>query len=101
MSRFRRCLRLLLASMALTALPGTRWDSAAAARCSFSGSGGQHGYQPSHPRMPTGFIAAGDGVRAGVTLERVRLIDVAPTAARLLGIEAPSVEGRVLEEILR
>jgi len=26
---------------------------------------------------------------------------VAPTAARLLGIEAPSVEGRVLEEILR
>jgi Type I phosphodiesterase / nucleotide pyrophosphatase len=41
------------------------------------------------------------GVRAGVTLQRVRLIDVAPTAARLLGIEAPSVEGRVLEEILR
>lgn len=66
-----------------------------------SGSGGQHGYLPSHPRMPTGFIAAGAGVRAGVTLERVRLIDVTPTAARLLGIEAPSVEGRVLDEILR
>jgi hypothetical protein len=51
--------------------------------------------------MPTGFIAAGAGVRAGVSLERVRLIDVAPTAARLLGIQAPPVEGRVLEEILR
>jgi hypothetical protein len=66
-----------------------------------SGSGGQHGYLPSHPRMPTGFIAAGAGVQAGVTLERMRLIDVAPTAARLLGIEVPPVEGRVLEEILR
>lgn len=61
---------------------------------------GQHGYLPSYPRMATGFIIAGAGVRAGVTLERVRLIDVAPTAARLLGIEAPPVEGRVLAEIL-
>jgi hypothetical protein len=66
-----------------------------------SGSGGQHGYLPSHPRMPTGFIAAGAGVRTGVSLDRVRLIDVAPTAARLLRIEAAPVEGRVLEEILR
>jgi arylsulfatase A-like enzyme len=36
-----------------------------------------------------------------VVLDRVRLIDVAPTAARLLGIPAPAVEGRVLGEILR
>src|SRR5207245_1327321 len=65
-----------------------------------SGSGGQHGYLPSHPRMPTGFIATGAGVRAGVALERVRLVDIAPTAARLLGLTTPDVEGRVLGEIL-
>ena len=51
--------------------------------------------------MATGFIAAGSGVRAGTVLERIRLIDIAPTAARLLGIAAPAVEGRVLEEILQ
>jgi hypothetical protein len=50
--------------------------------------------------MATGFIAAGAGIRPGVVLERIRLVDVAPTAARLLGVPAPPVEGRVLVEIL-
>jgi arylsulfatase A-like enzyme len=62
---------------------------------------GMHGYLPSRPGMATGFVAAGAGVRQGVVLDRVRLIDVAPTAARLLGMPAPAVEGRVLGEILR
>jgi hypothetical protein len=51
--------------------------------------------------MATGFIAAGAGVRRGVALDRIRLIDIAPTAARLLGIPAPPAEGRVLEEIFQ
>jgi predicted AlkP superfamily pyrophosphatase or phosphodiesterase len=62
---------------------------------------GMHGYLPSRPDMATGFVAAGAGVRAGVALPRMRLIDIAPTAARLLGVPAPAVEGRVLEEILQ
>jgi predicted AlkP superfamily pyrophosphatase or phosphodiesterase len=89
------------AAFAIAAAPGYAMGFGCRGSLLVSGSGGQHGYLPSHPRMPTGFIAVGAGVRAGVTLERVRLIDVAPTAARLLGIEAPSVEGRVLDEILR
>ncbi len=51
--------------------------------------------------MATGFVAAGAGVRAGVVVDRIRLVDVAPTVAHLLGVPAPPVEGRVLEEILR
>ena len=52
--------------------------------------------------MTTGFIVAGDGVRGGAALAWIRLIDIAPTAARLLGVTPPlPVEGRVLEEILR
>lgn len=66
-----------------------------------SGAGGMHGFLPTRASMATGFVAAGDGVRSGVALERVRLVDVAPTAARLLGVTPPPVEGRVLEEILR
>jgi predicted AlkP superfamily pyrophosphatase or phosphodiesterase len=89
------------AAFALAAPPGYAMGSGCRGSLLVSGSGGQHGFLPSHPRMPTGFIAAGAGVRTGVSLERVRLIDVAPTVARLLRIEAPPVEGRVLEEILR
>ncbi len=64
-------------------------------------SRGSHGFLPFRPSMATGFIAAGFGVRAGTVLDRIRLVDIAPTAARLLGIAAPAVEGRVLEEILQ
>jgi len=88
------------AALAIEAAPGLAVSGACRGALVRPASGGQHGYLPSRPRMATGFIAAGAGVRAGVTLERVRLIDVAPTAARLLGIEAPAVEGRVLTEIL-
>ena len=61
---------------------------------------GTHGFLPSRPSMSTGFIAAGAGVRPGVTVERIGLVDVAPTAARLLGLDMPGVEGRVLAEML-
>lgn len=64
-------------------------------------AGGTHGFLPSRPGMATGFVAAGAGVRAGVTLDRIRLIDIAPTAARLLGLTPPPLEGRVLDEIVK
>jgi hypothetical protein len=51
--------------------------------------------------MATGFVAAGAGVRAGVTLSAMRLIDVAPTVARLLGLPARPADGRILAEILQ
>jgi predicted AlkP superfamily pyrophosphatase or phosphodiesterase len=88
------------AAFAIAAAPGFAMGSGCRGSLLVPGSGGQHGYLPSHPRMPTGFIAAGAGVRAGVALERVRLVDIAPTAARLLGLATPEVEGRVLGEIL-
>ena len=61
---------------------------------------GTHGFLPSRQSMATGFVASGAGVRRGVALERTRLIDIAPTVARLLGVPAPPVEGRTLTEIL-
>jgi hypothetical protein len=61
---------------------------------------GAHGHLPDQPRMGALFVAWGAGIRAGVKLERVRAIDIAPTAARILGIDLPTADGRVLEEIL-
>ncbi len=61
---------------------------------------GAHGYSPSDPLMDASFLASGAGVKAGVTLDRIGNIDIAPTVAKLLGIEMKDVEGQVLDGIL-
>ena len=61
---------------------------------------GMHGYDPEHPDMAGIFLAIGRGVPAGAKLDAVRMIDVAPTAARLLAIDPPrSAEGRAIAAI--
>ena len=62
---------------------------------------GNHGQLPSLPELQTGFVAVGAGVKAGAVLERMRLIDVAPTVAKVLGLEMKDAEGSVLDAILR
>ena len=61
---------------------------------------GTHGYVSSEPDIRALFIAAGRGIKPGVVLDSVNTIDLAPTAARLLGVELKDVEGRVLQEVL-
>jgi predicted AlkP superfamily pyrophosphatase or phosphodiesterase len=46
------------------------------------------------------FVAAGRGIRRGVTLGRITSRDVAPTLTALLGLPPAPAEGRVLTEIL-
>jgi phosphonoacetate hydrolase len=45
-------------------------------------------------------VLGGAGVRRGARLEGARTIDLAPTVLHLLGVEAPGLQGRVLEEAL-
>lgn len=54
---------------------------------------GAHGFLPTEPRMFTGLIVSGAGVRPGVPLPLVRQIDIAPTIARLLGFEMSQADG--------
>jgi predicted AlkP superfamily pyrophosphatase or phosphodiesterase len=53
------------------------------------GERGAHGYDPALPDMRGILFALGRGAPAGAKLGLVRAIDVAPTVARLLGIEPP------------
>jgi hypothetical protein len=68
------------------------------ARPGAQGTGwGAHGYDPARPEMAAIFYALGRGVAPGTRIERLRAIDVAPTVARLLGIDPPlQSEGRAL-----
>jgi predicted AlkP superfamily pyrophosphatase or phosphodiesterase len=65
-----------------------------------AGSLGAHGYVSSDPDLLSLFIASGRGIAPGVRLGIMNTVDIAPTAARLLGVELKDVDGRVLDEIL-
>jgi predicted AlkP superfamily pyrophosphatase or phosphodiesterase len=61
---------------------------------------GVHGFYPLRTSMQAIFYLAGPGVKQG-TIPPMRMIDVAPTLAQLLGIPAPAQSrGRVLREAL-
>jgi hypothetical protein len=55
-----------------------------------------------HDGAPDGFLfAVGDGVRAGVAVERASVLDIAPTILYLMGLPvARDMDGRVFTEIL-
>ncbi len=59
-----------------------------------------HGYSPSRSEMRGALILAGHGIKPGSKLEYARLIDIAPTIARLIGSEMKTARGRVLSEFL-
>ena len=79
------------------ALPPYQWDAATPGQL-FAPSHffGQHGYEPSlldlddNVTMRAAFMAAGPGLRAGVSVEDVRAIDLAPSLAYALGLPSPA-----------
>jgi predicted AlkP superfamily pyrophosphatase or phosphodiesterase len=58
-----------------------------------------HGYLPDKGPQPV-LLAKGPGVKNGVVLEKGRIIDEAPTFAKLLGVELPDADGKPILEIL-
>jgi len=61
---------------------------------------GSHGYLNTDPDMSAIFIAWGAGIRKGIQVPEIRNVDVAPTIARLLGIEMRGVSGHILANVL-
>jgi predicted AlkP superfamily pyrophosphatase or phosphodiesterase len=59
------------------------------------------GYAPSRVEMRALFVIAGKGIKSGAQTPYARLIDVAPTVARLLGLEMKTARGRVISEVLK
>lgn len=59
------------------------------------------GYSPQRSEMRPVLIAFGKGIKPKANLGIVRLTDLAPTVARILGIQHPTFRGRVLTEVLQ
>ncbi len=62
---------------------------------------GTGGYLREDASQRTGFVACGRGVRRGLEVPRMSLLDVAPTLAPLLGVTLERVPGRPLIGLLR
>ena len=60
-----------------------------------------HGYAPSRVEMRALFVIAGKGIKPGAQTPYARLIDIAPTVARLLGLEMKTARGRVISEVIK
>jgi predicted AlkP superfamily pyrophosphatase or phosphodiesterase len=65
-----------------------------------NGTKATHGYSPFKKNYTTVFIASGMGIKKGVELKEMNLIDEGPTMAHLLGFELKDSDGRVLYEII-
>lgn len=63
--------------------------------------GGTHGYLPGHEEMKGSLILSGYGIKPGTVLQDVKNVDVAPTIARLLRVELPESDGKVLTGALK
>jgi predicted AlkP superfamily pyrophosphatase or phosphodiesterase len=61
---------------------------------------GSHGHDPNYPNLQAVFIACGEGIKPGVQLGNISNLSVAPTLARILGIDMPTADGPVLEAAL-
>src|SRR4029079_6758365 len=61
---------------------------------------GSHGHNSHLPELHAVFVACGAGIKPGAKLGEIQNTSVAPTIAKLIGVEIPNAEGRVLDEIL-
>lgn len=59
-----------------------------------------HGYMPDYGPQPV-FVAKGPDIREGVMLDRGKVVDEAPTFAKLLGLTLPQADGSAIGEILK
>lgn len=88
------------APLALAASPGVEIHKAASSPVLSARTGAAHGYLPDEPAMHTGFVAGGAGIRAGVVVPELRLEQVAPLVAALLGIAFNAPDGVLLPGLL-
>lgn len=61
---------------------------------------GAHGYPNTDPDLRALFIANGRGIKRGLTIDAADNLNIAPTAAALLGVSLGDTDGKVVKEIL-
>lgn len=58
-----------------------------------------HGYSPEKANYNTTILFNGPGMKAGMKIANARLVDEAPTFAKILGLQFPTTAGKILSDI--
>jgi predicted AlkP superfamily pyrophosphatase or phosphodiesterase len=61
---------------------------------------GAHGHCPDEPTILASFVASGAGIRPLGVIPVIRMIDIAPTIASLLGVDLPDADGIPIAGVL-
>jgi predicted AlkP superfamily pyrophosphatase or phosphodiesterase len=61
---------------------------------------GTHGHLPDQPALLATCVVWGAGVKPGTELGKVNNLSIAPTIARMLGVELPAADGKPLEKLM-
>jgi predicted AlkP superfamily pyrophosphatase or phosphodiesterase len=88
---------ILFAKPGYAFLKSPNWNEAVVDTRTYLGT---HGYPATDPELDGIFIASGYGIKPGTHLGRISNLDVAPTVARLLGVQMNGIDGHAREEIL-
>lgn len=63
---------------------------------------GMHGFDPNEPNYFTSAIFFGPDINSGVTVEKSKMVNEAPTLARLLNVKFPEpIAGKEIREVLK
>lgn len=88
------------APFALAAVPGVVFAEEPDGPALRPRTGAGHGYHPEYRDMRAGFVAAGAGIRRGVTVPLLPIQNVAPLVASLLGLEFDTPDGVLFPGLL-
>lgn len=87
--------------LALTGIQGTTFGAGTSKLLEiFPKVKGTHGFYPDHPEIQTGFVAFGAGLKKGVVIPDMKLLDITPLIVALTGISFPAVDGKLHAEFL-
>ena len=90
------------AALALTGLNGTSFGSRQTGNLLdiLPTVKGNHGFYPDHAAIRTGFVAAGPGLKRGVLLPEMNIVDICPLIIQLTGLPFHAMDGKVYPEML-
>ncbi|MET0464005.1 MAG: ectonucleotide pyrophosphatase/phosphodiesterase [Chitinophagaceae bacterium] len=88
------------AALALAAIQGVSINTKTEGALVSPGKGGAHGYFPDFREIQTGFIGFGAGFRNNKVIDHMKLIDIAPVVAKMLGVSFKQGNQELNQDIL-
>lgn len=88
--------------LALSGLNGTTFGNKTTIQIErFAKVKGTHGFFPDHKQIQTGFVACGPGIKKGVIIPVMDMVDIAPFIGKLTGVTLPETDGKLHPELFK